>query len=61
MQALMPQQYRWLMEGLKTEQPKANKAVPAGAVSRGTDAGRAIYQAAGTGETGSGRSVGMGK
>jgi len=27
-QALTPQQYRWLMEGLKTEQPKANKAVP---------------------------------
>ena len=26
-QALTPQQYRWLMEGLKTEQPKANKAV----------------------------------
>ena len=25
--ALTPQQYRWLMEGLKTEQPKANKAV----------------------------------
>ena len=25
--ALMAQQYRWLMEGLKTEQPKANKAV----------------------------------
>ena len=24
---LTPQQYRWLMEGLKTEQPKANKAV----------------------------------
>ena len=22
-----PQQYRWLMEGLKTEQPKANKVV----------------------------------
>ena len=26
-QALTPQQYRWLMEGLKAEQPKANKAV----------------------------------
>ena len=26
-QSLTPQQYRWLMEGLKTEQPKANKAV----------------------------------
>ena len=26
-QALTPQQYRWLMEGLKREQPKANKAV----------------------------------
>ena len=26
-QALTPQQYRWLMEGLDTEQPKANKAV----------------------------------
>ena len=26
-QTLTPQQYRWLMEGLKTEQPKANKAV----------------------------------
>ena len=26
-QVLTPQQYRWLMEGLKTEQPKANKAV----------------------------------
>ena len=26
-QALTPQQYRWLMEGLKTEHPKANKAV----------------------------------
>lgn len=25
--ALTPQQYRWLMAGLKTEQPKANKAV----------------------------------
>lgn len=25
--SLTPQQYRWLMEGLKTEQPKANKAV----------------------------------
>ena len=25
--ALTPQQYRWLMEGLKTEQPKANKTV----------------------------------
>lgn len=24
---LTPQQYRWLMEGLKTEQPKANKTV----------------------------------
>ena len=24
---LTAQQYRWLMEGLKTEQPKANKAV----------------------------------
>ena len=24
---LTPKQYRWLMEGLKTEQPKANKAV----------------------------------
>lgn len=24
---LTPQQYRWLMEGLKTEQPKANKVV----------------------------------
>ena len=24
---MMPRQYRWLMEGLKTEQPKANKAV----------------------------------
>ncbi|MFQ7401333.1 MAG: IS66 family insertion sequence element accessory protein TnpB, partial [Neglectibacter sp.] len=24
---LMPQQYRWLMEGLKIEQPKAHKAV----------------------------------
>lgn len=26
-QALTPQQYRWLMEGLKTEQPKANRTV----------------------------------
>jgi transposase len=26
-QALTPQQYRWLMEGLKTEQPKATKKV----------------------------------
>ena len=26
-QALTPQQYRWLLEELKTEQPKANKAV----------------------------------
>ena len=26
-QALTPQQYRWLMEGLKIEQPKANKTV----------------------------------
>lgn len=26
-QALTPQQYRWLMEGLKSEQPKANRAV----------------------------------
>ena len=26
-QALTSQQYRWLMEGLKTEQPRANKAV----------------------------------
>ena len=25
--ALTPQQYRWLMEGLQTEQPKANKPV----------------------------------
>ena len=25
--SLTPQQYRWLMEGLKTEQPRANKAV----------------------------------
>ncbi len=25
--ALTPQQYRWLMEGLKIEQPKANKAI----------------------------------
>ena len=25
--SLTPQQYRWLMEGLKIEQPKANKAV----------------------------------
>ena len=25
--SLTPQQFRWLMEGLKTEQPKANKAV----------------------------------
>ena len=24
---LTPQQYRWLMEGLKIEQPKAHKAV----------------------------------
>lgn len=24
---LTPQQYRWLMEGLKTEQPRANKLV----------------------------------
>ena len=26
-QALTPQQYRWLMEGLSIEQPKANKPV----------------------------------
>jgi len=26
-QALTPQQYRWLMEGLQIEQPKANKPV----------------------------------
>ena len=26
-QALTPQQYRWLMEGLSIEQPKANKAI----------------------------------
>ena len=26
-QALTPQQYRWLMEGLKTEQPKATRMV----------------------------------
>ena len=26
-QALTPQQYRWLMEGLSIEQPKANKRV----------------------------------
>ena len=26
-QQLTPQQYRWLMEGLKTEQPKAHKKV----------------------------------
>lgn len=26
-QTLTPQQYRWLMEGLKIEQPKANKAI----------------------------------
>ena len=26
-QALTPQQYRWLMEGLNIEQPKANKAI----------------------------------
>ncbi len=26
-QALTRQQYRWLMEGLKIEQPKANKAI----------------------------------
>ena len=26
-QALTPQQYRWLMKGLKTEQPKANRTV----------------------------------
>ena len=26
-QALTAQQYRWLMDGLKTEQPRANKAV----------------------------------
>ena len=26
-QALTPQQYRWLMEGLKIEQPKANKEI----------------------------------
>lgn len=26
-QVLTPQQYRWLMEGLKIEQPKANKAI----------------------------------
>ena len=26
-QTLTPQQYRWLMEGLKIEQPKANKMV----------------------------------
>ena len=26
-QALMPQQYRWLMEGLSIEQPKAHKPV----------------------------------
>ena len=26
-QVLTPQQYRWLMEGLKTEQPKTNKAL----------------------------------
>ena len=26
-QALTPQQYRWLMEGLKIEQPKANKII----------------------------------
>ena len=32
-------------------------AVSAGAVSHGPDAGRTLYQAAGTGETGSGRSV----
>ena len=25
---LTPQQYRWLMEGLSVEQPKAHKAVP---------------------------------
>ena len=25
--SLTPQQYRWLMEGLQTEQPKANKSV----------------------------------
>ncbi len=25
--ALTPQQYRWLMEGLKVEQPQAHKAV----------------------------------
>ena len=26
-QALTPQQYRWLMEGLKIEQPKANREI----------------------------------